>query len=47
MFQDENKKYEETIGRLENELKNRLEVLNMPTLKTIFGKEAELQQELK
>ena len=47
MFQDEKKKDEETIGRLENELKNRFEVLNMTPLKTIFCKEAELQQELK
>ena len=47
MYQDPNKKYEETIRILENELKNRLEVLNMPPLKTAVGKEAELQQELK
>ena len=47
MYQDQNKKDEETIGRLENELKNRREVLNMPPLKTVFGKEAKLQQELK
>ena len=47
MYQDQNKKDEETIGRLENELKNRFEVLNMPPLKTVFGKETELQQELK
>ena len=40
MYQAQKKKDEETIGRLENELKNRLEVLNMPPLKTIFGKEA-------
>ena len=40
-------KDEETIGILENELKNRPEVLNMPPLKTVFGKEAEIQQELK
>ena len=33
--------------RLENELKNRPEVLNMPPLKNVFGKEVELQQELK
>ena len=47
MYQAQNKKYEETRGRLENELKNRPEVLNMPPLKTVFGKEVELQQELK
>ena len=47
MYQAQKKKNEETIGRLENELKNRPEVLNMPPLKTVFGKEAELQQELK
>ena len=40
MHQDQKKKDEETIGRLENELKNRPEVLNMPPLKTVFGKEA-------
>ena len=47
LFQDEKKKDEEMIGRLENELKNRPEFFNMPPLKTVFGKEAELQQELK
>ena len=47
MYQDQKKKDEETIGRLENELKKRPKVLNMPPLKTIFGQEAELQQELK
>ena len=47
MYQAQRKKDEETIGRLENELKNRPKVLNMPPLKTVFGKEAELQQELK
>ena len=41
MYQAQKKKNEETIGRLENELKNRPEVLNMPPLKTVFGKEAE------
>ena len=45
MFHHQNKKYEETIRRLENEMKNRPEVLNMPPLKTVVGKEAELQQE--
>ena len=40
MFQAEKKKDEETIGRLENELKSRPKVLNMPPLKTVFGKEA-------
>ena len=47
MYQDQKKKDEETIGRLENELKNKPKFLNMPPLKTVFGKEAELQQELK
>ena len=42
MFQAGKKKYEATIGRLENEFKNMPKVLNMPPLKTIFGKEAEL-----
>ena len=37
---------EATIERLENELKNRPEVLNIPPLKSVFGKEAELHQEL-
>ena len=46
-FRVKRKKDEETIGRLENELKNMPEFLNMPPLKTIVGKEAELQQELK
>ena len=40
MYQSQNKKDEETIGGLENELKNRPEVLNMSPLKTVFGKEA-------
>ena len=44
MYQAQKKKDEKTIGRLENELKNRPEVLNMPPLKIVFGKEAELQQ---
>ena len=39
-YQAQKKKNEETIGRLENELKNWPEVLNMPPLKTVFGKEA-------
>ena len=47
MYHAQKKKDEETKGRLENELKNRPEVLNMPPLKTVFGKEAELQLELK
>ena len=47
MYQYQKKKDEETIGRLENELKNRPEVLNTPALKNVFGKEAELQQEFK
>ena len=47
MYQAQKKKDEETIGILENELKNRPKFLNMPPLKTIFGKEAKLQQELK
>ena len=42
IYQAQKKKDEETIGRLENELKNRPEVLNMPPLKTVFGKQAEL-----
>ena len=37
MYQAQNKRDEENIGILENELKNRPEVLNMPPLKTIFG----------
>ena len=40
MYQAQNKKDEEIIGRLENELKNRPKVLNMPPLKIVFGKEA-------
>ena len=40
MYQAQKKKDEETIGRLENELKNRPEVLKMPPLQTVFGKEA-------
>ena len=40
MYQAQKKKDEETIGRLENELKNRPDVLNMPPLKIVFGKEA-------
>ena len=47
MYQAQKKKDEETIRRLENKLKNRPEVLNMPPLKNVFGKEAEIQQELK
>ena len=38
MYQDQKKKDEETIGRLENELKNMPKVLNMPPLETVFGK---------
>ena len=36
MYQAQKKKNEETIGRLENELKNRPKVLNMPPLKTVW-----------
>ena len=39
MYRAQKKKNEETIGRLENELKNRPEVLNLPPLKTLVGKE--------
>ena len=46
MYQDQKKKDEETIGRLENELKTRPEVLNMPPLKTVFGKEAEVERNI-
>ena len=42
MYDAQKKKDEETIGRLENELKNKPEFFNMPPLKTVFGKEAEL-----
>ena len=47
MYQAQKKKGEETIGILENEMKNKPEVLNLPPLKTVFGKEAEIRQELK
>ena len=39
MYQAQKKKDEETIRILENELKNRPEVLNMPPLKTVVSKE--------
>ena len=40
MSQAQKKNYEATIEKLENELKNKPEVLNIPPLKTIVGQEA-------
>ena len=40
------KKDEETIKRLEDELKNRLEVLDIPPLRTVIGQEAMLTTEV-
>ena len=47
MYEDQKKKDAETIQNLQNELKNRPEVLNVPPLNTVMGEEAKLHNELK
>ena len=39
-YEDEKNKYVETIHRLENEMKNRPHILNIPPLKIVVNQEA-------